>query len=212
MADGLNTNIVQVKTSNVSITRRGTNLPRRRNRSELSRSLSKIEYLIEPEYLALINAAEHSEHKLLIRLLWETGMRISEALSLTYTDIYPDGVNIIGKGSKQRFVPCQAPVLGELLRYREVHRQQRIFQKITTEVGALKLMRRLAIKSGIGKRVHPHLFRHSFAINFIQQTGNPFALQDIGGWSDMETIKIYMRLAKEAPKEAINRMNFPEIK
>ena len=46
--------------------------------------------------------------------------------------------------------------------------------------------------------------------NFIQQTGNPFALQDIGGWSDMETVKIYMRLAKEAPKEAMGRMRFPQ--
>ncbi len=187
-------------------------LPRRRPRSELARSAAKIEYLVEPEYVAMVQAADHPEHKLLLRLLWETGMRISEALTLTYTDIYPDGINIIGKGRKQRFIPCQAPVLGELLRYRETHREQKIFQKITTEPGALLLMRRLAKRAGIPKRVHPHLFRHSFAINFIQQTGNPWALQDIGGWSDMETIKIYMRLAKEAPKQAIQRMIFPDVR
>jgi integrase/recombinase XerD len=212
MVDHPNTSLVPLNTLEVSKTQERANLPRRRVRSELTRSMAKIEYLVEPEYMAMVTVAEHSEHRLLLRLLWETGLRITEALTLTYTDIYPDGVNIIGKGSKQRFVPCQAPVLGELLRYRETHREQKIFQKITTEVGALKLMRRLAKKSGIEKRVHPHLFRHSFAINFIQQTGNPFALQDIGGWSDMETIKIYMRLAKEAPKQAIQRMHFPEVR
>jgi integrase len=188
-----------------------TKLPRRRQRSELSKSL-KIEYITEPEYIQLLSAAKNEEHKLLMRLLWETGLRITEALSLTYAQIYPDGINILeGKGHKQRFVPCQSPLLGELLRYRETHGQGALFQKIKTEPGALYMMRRYAKDIGLPKRIHPHLFRHSFAINFIQQTGNPFALQDIGGWSDMETVKIYMRLAKEAPKDAIQKMNFPRV-
>ena len=185
--------------------------PAKRRRSELMKAVGKIQYLVEPEYIALLSVITNEEHKLLIRLLWETGLRISEALHLRYVDIYPDGINILhGKGDKQRFVPCQAAILGELLRYREVHKENGIFQKITTEPGALYMMRRYAKLAGIEKRIHPHLFRHSFAINFIQQTGNPFALQDIGGWSDMETVKIYMRLAKEAPKDAIQHMRFPK--
>jgi len=188
-------------------------LPQHRPRSELAKIASRIEYLTEDEYVRLISAAKHPEHKLLMQLLWETGLRISEALNLTYACIYPDGINIIGgKGGKQRIVPCQAALLGELLRYRETHKEQRIFLKITTEPGALYMMRRLSKAARIDKRLHPHLFRHSFAINFIQQTGNPWALQDIGGWSDMETIKIYMRLAKEAPKEAVQRMSFPSTR
>ncbi len=188
-----------------------TKLQLRRPRSERRRFVSKVEYLTEDEYILLLQVASHPEHRLLMRLMWETGMRISEALSLTYTDIYPDGVNIVGKGVKQRFIPCQAPVLGEMLRYRESHHGQKIFKKITTEPGALYMMRRMARIARIDKRVHPHLFRHSFAINFLQQTGNPFALQDIGGWADLETIKIYMRLAKEEPKAAIARMHYPEV-
>lgn len=189
---------------------------RRRPRSELAevaKRAAAIEYLTESEYIALLEAAKSKpEHKLLMRLLWETGLRISEALNLRYGDIYPDGINIRhGKGDKQRMIPCQAPILGELLRYRETHKMEKIFQKITTEPGALYMMRRYGKQIQLPKKIHPHLFRHSFAINFIRQTGNPFALQDIGGWSDMETIKIYMRLAKEAPREAINKMYFPEV-
>ncbi len=186
--------------------------PRRRPPSELARSTITVEYLTEEEYLALYNAAKakRQEHALLIRLLWETGLRIKEALSLNRADIYPDGVNILhGKGNKQRFVPCQQSLLGDLIRYQETHGQPRIFQAITTKEGANYMLKRYAKLAGIIKRVHPHLFRHSFAINFLKQTQNPFALQDIGGWSDMETIKIYMRLAKEQPREAINKMYFP---
>jgi len=175
----------------------------------------KIEYLTVEDYTALLDQATHREHILLMRLLWETGLRIMEALNLRYSDIYPDGLNIMGKGKKgkqkQRYIPCQTPLLGELMRYRETHGDSRVFQKITTEPGALYMLRRLAKQAGISKRVHPHLFRHSFAINFIQQTGNPFALQDIGGWSTMDMVKVYMRLAKEAPKEAISKMNFPQL-
>lgn len=85
-------------------------------------------------------------------------------------------------------------------RYRETHKGKRIFKKVTTEPGALYMMRRYGGEIGLGKRIHPHLFRHSFAINFIQQTGNPWALQAVGGWADMEIIRVYMRLATEQPK------------
>ena len=184
----------------------------RRPRSELSKAVSRIEYIEEYDYTSLVEAASHPEHKLLMRLLWETGLRISEALNLSYSAIHPDGIMVMnGKGGKQRFVPCQARVLGEMFRYRETHGSARIFNKLKTESGALLMLRRYAKKAGIEKRIYPHLFRHSWAINVLRQTGNPFVLQDMGGWSDMETIKIYMRLAKEEPKQAIQRMSFPEV-
>jgi len=185
--------------------------PVRRKRSELAKHVAKIQYLTEEEYVALLDVCDHPEHRLLMRLLWETGLRISEALSLTYGDIYPDGINVMGKGFKQRFINCQARLLGELLRYRETHKGERIFKRITTEPGALYMMRRYAKRIGLGKRLHPHLFRHSFAINFIKQTGNPWALQEIGGWADMEIIRVYMRLATEQSKDAMMRMSFPVV-
>ena len=178
---------------------------------EVAKYVGKVEYLTEDEYIQLLSAIENPEHKLLLRLLWETGLRISEALHLKFNDIYPDGLNVVGKGSKQRFIPGQTPLLGELMRYRETHGDSRIFQKITTEPGALYMMRRYAKKAGLGKRIHPHLFRHSFAINFIKQTGDPFSLQDVLGHANMDMVKIYMRLAKQAPQDAIKKMSFPNV-
>lgn len=170
---------------------------------------SKIEYLTEQDYIDLLNASTKEEHRLLMRLLWETGLRISEALNVKYTDIYPDGINIVGKRNKQRFVPCQSPLLGELMRHKDKHEDNRIFQTVKTESGVLLMLRRYARKTGIDKRVYPHLFRHSFAINFLRQTQDPFSLQDILGHASMEMVKIYMRLAKESPREQINKMYFP---
>lgn len=182
----------------------------KREQYELT-TINKLEYLTEDEYLELLKVITTTEHTLLLRLLWETGLRISEALNLRYTDIYPDGMNILGKGHKQRFVPVQAPLLGELMRYRDTHGDSRIFQKIKTEPGTLLMLRRYGKQAGIEKRLHPHLFRHSFAINFLKQTGDPFSLQDILGHANMDMVKVYMRLAKQAPQDAIKKMNFPQV-
>ena len=179
---------------------------------EVSKYVGKIEYLTEYDYMQIMDVIEIPEHKMLIRLLWETGLRISEALNLRYTDIYPDGLNVIGKGKKQRFIPGQTPLLGELMRYRESHGESRIFQKITTEPGSLLMMRRYGKRAGLGKRIHPHLFRHSFAINFLKQTGDPFSLQDVLGHANMDMVKVYMRLSKQAPQDAINKMVFPDVR
>ena len=186
--------------------------PIRRPLSELANVAAKIQWLTEDEYLALCEVAKHPEHKLLMRLLWETGLRISEALALKYGDIYPDGVMVMhGKGNKQRKVATQAAILGELLRYVRGHEQEHIFQKVRTRSAAWAFMKRYAQEIGLAKRMHPHLFRHSYAINFIRQTGNPWALQSQGGWSNMEIIKVYMRLANEMPAEAVAKMNFPQV-
>ena len=178
---------------------------------EFLKRVGKIEYLTEAEYISLCAGAKHPEHKLLLRVLWETGLRISEALSLQYSDIYPDGINIVGKGSKQRFVHCQAAVLGELMRHHLGRSGGRIFTKVRSRSTANKLLNRLAKQVGLEKRIHPHIFRHSYAINFIKQTGNPWALQQQGGWSSMDIIKTYMRLASEMPGEAVDKMYFPEV-
>lgn len=189
--------------------------PRRRGRAELARSINKISYLTEQEYVSLVCAAEYAnqhEHKVLMQTLWETGLRIQEALDITRASLFPDGINIMrGKGDKQRFVPAQPGLLNALKLLANRPENTRAFRKIKTRSGALRMLRKYADQINLPKRIHPHLFRHSFAINFIQQTGNPFALQDIGGWSDMETIKIYMRLAKEAPREAMQKMSFPKV-
>ena len=194
---------------------------RRRPKSELAATGAKVEYLTDDEYLAMLRAVEQyphgkPEHALLIKVLYQSGLRITEALRLERSNIYPDGIMVLhGKGpkataGKQRFVPAQQLLLGEVIRYQDTHGQPRVFQKVTTKEAANYMLKRYAKLAGITKYMHAHLFRHSFAINLLRQTGNPFALQDIGGWSDMETIKIYMRLAKEQPREAIARMRFPE--
>lgn len=187
----------------------------RRPPHELLHRLSLIGYLEEGEYLALLDIARHPEHRLILHILWETGIRVSELLSLRIDDVYQDGLNIMGKGSIQRFVPCQTSLLIEINGYYRSypHSGKLILEKISTESGVLLMLRRLGKKAGINKRLYPHLFRHSFAINFLRQTSNPFALQEILGHSSMEHTKVYLRLAMaEMPREAIMKMRFPDAR
>ena len=86
-----------------------------------------------------------------------------------------------------------------------------VLLKFSESPGALLMLRRLGKLAGIDKRLHPHLFRHSFAINFIKQTGDPFSLQDILGHANMDMVKVYMRLAKQAPQETMQKMRFPDV-
>lgn len=71
---------------------KSTSLLTKPKKSEFAKSVSKIEYLTEDEYIRLQSVCDKPEHKLLMRLLWETGLRISEALGLKYGSLYPDGV------------------------------------------------------------------------------------------------------------------------
>lgn len=186
--------------------------PKRIPHYESRRRLAQIDYLTENEYLAMVQKAKHPEHRLIVNILWQTGIRVSELLNLVITDVYQDGIAIMGKGSVQRFVPCQTPLLIEINGYYRSypHADEYILQKVKTEPGVLKILRRLGEKAGISKRIYPHLFRHSFAINFLRQTQNAFALQDILGHTSMEHTKVYLRLAMaEMPHEAVQRMRFP---
>jgi site-specific recombinase XerD len=205
------TSVTVIPQTALKLSKHGHTITKRRSRAERIAAINRVEYLTEQEYVDLICATKTHEHRILLQLLWESGLRIHEALGLVRDNLYPDGLNIVGKGNKPRYVPCQPALISELKLLANRIDNTRVFRSIKTRTGALMMMRRYAVATNLPKRIHPHLFRHSFAINFIQQTGNPFALQDIGGWSDMETIKIYMRLAKEAPKEALQKMRFPNV-
>ena len=58
------------------------------------------------------------------------------------------------------------------------------------------LLKRLQVRAGLqDRRVHPHLFRHTFAVHYLMRGGDIFTLQELLGHEDMETIRNYMHLA-----------------
>jgi integrase len=150
------------------------------------KSLSPVPYLRQDEVAALIDAALHlrygERNALLIKVLYQCGLRISEALSLTPSHLERvDGIpclRIKGKGGKERLVHVPETLFSQLLAFayqRGLKPDERIFN--LNRKSAHKMISKAARLAGLNKRVYPHLLRHSCAIERLRQTGNPKALQ-----------------------------------
>ncbi|MEN6642749.1 MAG: tyrosine-type recombinase/integrase [Armatimonadia bacterium] len=152
-------------------------------------------------------------------LLLDTGLRLSETLSLQLPDLDlgQATVKALGKGNKERVVGISSRMLNEL----EAYRQNRakalegigmggspwlfpndIGGKLTPKAFQVR-MRAYGDKAGIsGVRVSPHTLRHTHAVNFIRSGGDAFYLQRILGHSSLEMTRRYCEVADE---DAISR-------
>jgi integrase/recombinase XerD len=141
--------------------------------------------------------------QLLIQTLFQTGLRISEALSLTPAKIgLQNGhavLDIIGKGRKPRRVACPNSLAHRLKSYafdKNLRPEDKLFGINRTR--AWKILKAVAQKAGITKPVYPHLLRHSDAIERLRQTGNPKALQiHLGHESPLMTMRYLSTLTAE---------------
>ena len=142
-------------------------------------------------------------HAVLVTL-FDCGLRASEAAGITLDNLnLKDGyIKIMGKGDKERIVPIGKFVQMELLHYIEKVRPQpygrdydRLFlsrggKPIT--VNTVKLVfSRLAKSSGVN-RLHAHLCRHTFAINYLLNGGDIFSLREILGHTTLEMVNHYL--------------------
>ena len=74
-------------------------------------------YLTPEEAHQLVDAAENERDHLFLRLLWETGVRVSEAIRIKPSDIGRDGIRVLGKGNVERVVFVQASLIAAILFY-----------------------------------------------------------------------------------------------
>jgi integrase/recombinase XerD len=166
-----------------------------------------ITYLTPEEVEKITNAAREGRNgernALLIDLLFQTELRVSEALSLIPRMIqahegYPV-LNILGKGKKRRMVSCPENLTHRLKSYcfeKEIGKDKRIFG--IRRCQAWKIIQQAAKKASIEKKVYCHLFRHSGAIERLRQTGNPRALQlHLGHSSPAMTLRYLNTLQEE---------------
>jgi integrase/recombinase XerD len=166
-----------------------------------------VEYLTPDEVKRVVIASNEGRHgsrdSLIIKTLFETGLRISEALSLTprMIDNYEGHavLFITGKGNKPRMVACPDDLANEIRSYAYLNKidlDQRIWD--INRKRAWQIVKESAKKAGIKKRVYPHLFRHSDAIERLRQTGNPKALMyHLGHSSTVMTMRYLTTLTAE---------------
>jgi site-specific recombinase XerD len=146
-------------------------------------------------------------HALVFTLL-DCGLRASELCSLTLDDAHLDQgyLKVLGKGNKERLVPIGHACQEALQRWRDrfrpqfdIHSRRYLFLDATGErltINALELMvRRVAESAGL-RGVHCHLFRHTFATNYlVKEVGDPLRLQQILGHTSLEMVRRYVAMA-----------------
>lgn len=146
----------------------------------IPRSHQIVSYLTPEEVNTISHRAKDDgrngeRNYLLIRVLFETGLRVSEALSLTpkMIDEYEEHavLFVVGKGRKPRMVACPDSLAYRLKSYaytKNLGVDDKIFS--INRQRAWQIIKSAAEKAGIQKRVYPHLFRHSDAIERLRQT------------------------------------------
>jgi integrase/recombinase XerD len=145
----------------------------------------------------------------ILLLLLDTGIRVSELVSIELEDIYlAEGyIKIkVAKGGKERIVPIGSFVQKSLWKYINYFRPRPLTQQINrlflsnkglplTKSGIQQMLRRYGRRSGFnGIRCSPHTFRHTFAKNYLLNGGDLFSLQKILGHTSLASVRLYLNL------------------
>jgi site-specific recombinase XerD len=134
----------------------------------------------------------------------DTGLRASEVVNLQLSDLnIGKGVmKVMGKGAKERIVPVGVFATSVLLAYIKHFREASISGKhdnlflsnkgMPLTVNAIKLMFTRLARSSRVERLHAHLCRHTFAINYLLNGGDIFSLKEILGHSNLDMVQHYL--------------------
>lgn len=151
-----------------------------------------------------------------LEILYGSGLRISELLSLRIEDVFlKDGfIRVVGKGDKERIVPIGQKGLKAIIDYLE--RSRPVLAKAKTpllflskdgkkisRMGFWKKLKFYVLKAGINKEITPHTFRHSFATHLLEGGADLRVVQMLLGHSDISTTQIYTHIDREYLKETI---------
>jgi integrase/recombinase XerD len=182
----------------------------------LSKVNLPVSYLTEEEIGQLVRACKKERDRLLITLLFQTGVRISEALALTPAAIRNfegrPAMEIVGKGKKLRMVALPVNLKEKLESYAyraRIEPRMRFFE--INRSRAWQVLNEAREASGLKKRVFPHLLRHSDAIIRLRKTGNPKALQyHLGHNSPAMTLRYLSTLTQEDALRVQQEVRFEE--
>lgn len=160
----------------------------------------------------------------MLEILYASGMRVSELVTLERTAIQFDKIHneikpylyVLGKGSKERIVLLNQSAIEALRIYLKSrdesdknHRSKWLFPSSSKEGHITRqrfgqMLKELAINSGIDpKKVSPHILRHSFATHLLENGADLKVIQELLGHSDISTTQIYTRVENSRLKEVV---------
>ena len=165
-----------------------------------------------------LSTEQGERNRAMLEILYSCGLRVTELITLKLSNVsFVEGfIKVIGKGNKERLAPIGKTALKYLNIYiTEVRNHQNIQKgykdiiflnrrgKQLTRVMIFTIIKQLAERINLKKKISPHTFRHSFATHLIQGGANLRAVQEMLGHESIITTEIYTHLDKEYLKEAI---------
>ncbi|MFH1409457.1 MAG: tyrosine-type recombinase/integrase [Nanoarchaeota archaeon] len=143
----------------------------------------------DDEILALKKACNSFEEEVIVNLLLDTGMRVSELTNLSEEQInWQRGfITTIGKGKKRRIIPFSSSSRFYLSNYFKHKAKFDLSPRLVQ-----MRVKAVAERARIRKPVSPHVLRHTFAVCYLHKGGNVRALQAILGHSSLTTTDIYL--------------------
>lgn len=150
------------------------------------------------------------KHRLLIELLYSTGLRLSECINLKYSDLdTSEGIGWVrmGKGAKDRIFIISDMFRNDLLEYIEKTGDDGkglIFSVNGRKMSARGIQHAIKVsaqRAGIQKSVHVHTLRHSFATHLLENGVDIRKIQTLLGHSNLQTTQIYTQVSSEEIKK-----------
>ena len=156
--------------------------------------------------------------KAMLELLYATGIRVSELISLNVSDLnLSAGVIRCVSHNKERFIPLYAAAIRALSEYLEFVRpqmiaredEQSLFVNVNGErmsrQGFWKIIKSYQVKAHIEKDITPHTLRHSFAAHLLENGADLRSIQEMLGHADISSTQIYSQLVKKQLKDVYNK-------
>ncbi|MDW5288616.1 site-specific tyrosine recombinase [Formosa sp. PL04] len=167
-----------------------------------------------------LSSNEGERNRAMLETLYSCGLRVSELTNLKISDLYFDEgfINVTGKGDKQRFVPIVASTIKYITIYIKQVRPRLNIQsghentvflnrrgKQLTRAMIFTIIKQLAVKIDLNKKISPHTFRHSFATHLLQNNADLRSIQLLLGHESITTTEIYVHLDKKHLTEVVEK-------
>jgi len=172
------------------------NLPSHKKESKLPEVLNKM------EVLKIINSIKNQKHKLAIQFIYSSGLRVSELVNLKPKDIDVERNIVVireGKGKSHRISLFSKSLKEDLLKYfLKYNPKNYLFESNRNKKYSVKSIQKIlenASKKAIGRKVTPHVLRHSFATHLLEQGTDIRYIQKLLGHKNLRTTQIYTHVA-----------------
>ena len=179
--------------------------------------------LSQDEIDALIDAIDLSHpqgerNRTIFETIYSCGLRVSEAITLKNSDLFfEEGfIRVLGKGNKERYVPIHENAQRYITMYQKAIRNHIFPQKGFEDTLFLNrrgkglsrqmifmILKDLAIKIDLKKKISPHTLRHSFATHLLQNGADLRAIQQMLGHESITTTEVYVHVDKSYLKQVV---------